>query len=148
MRAQVVHDHDGTGPELGQEHVLEIGQKHAPIRGSVDTHRLQGAAQTKRAENAHIVTPVARGAAKGARAAQAAGVKPGHGAVDPALVDEHKVLGPDPGRLRGPGRTERLYPLAAGLIVFARLFLRVWRRRKSIRPTVAALMAKPALRMF
>ncbi len=58
-----------------------------------------------------------------------------------------KSSGLIPAVCSGHAARRRLHAFAAGLVVLERLFLRVWRRRKSIRPTVAALSVKPATNM-
>jgi hypothetical protein len=44
---QIVHDHDVTGPKLGRENLLRIGQEGCTIHRSIEQHRRRQAVQAQ-----------------------------------------------------------------------------------------------------
>ena len=116
MRAQIVeHDHR-TGPPLGHEHLFDVEQERLAIDGPGQVQGGQWTVQAQRADDAHVVAPVARSAGKGARAHQAARVGACHGAVAAALVDEHQITRGHARQPRGPRGAQGLHPLALALV--------------------------------
>ena len=69
------------------------------------------------ADDAHVVAPVARGAATGTRAAEAARIKSGHRPVAAALVEENQIARVNAlDDLRRVGGAQGLHPLALPLV--------------------------------
>src|SRR5262249_29848377 len=141
VAAEVVHDDDVAWPQLGGEHLLDIGSEDAAVHGLADHEgRDDGIGPQAGAEGRGAPVAV-RHPALEARTARSAAAEPGHVGRRPGLVDEDETLEAQLGLALSPSRA-RLGNVGARLLARpAGLFLNVrpsWSSVFHIPPTLDA----------
>jgi hypothetical protein len=140
---QIVHDHDVTWPQLGNERLFDIGEKGVTVHRTVEDHGRSDAVVTQPgAEGGGFPMAVGHGGA--------ASLAPGHTTIEArhlgvrgGLVDDD-----DPGRIEvelsfKPRLARRVHRAAARFGGMRRRFLRVILRRLKNRQSVPMATATP-----
>ncbi len=143
MAGQVVHDHDVARPELGDEHLTDIGVEGVAIDRSIEHHgRDQAGAAQARDEGGGLPVPERHARAQ-PFSAPATTVAAGHVGRCPGLVDEDQLVGVEVELAVEPGPAP-FYDVGTVLLGrVACLFLRVIRWRERNRHSVAMLVLTP-----
>jgi len=133
---EVVHDDDVAGPELGQEHPLDIGLEGVAVDRPGEHEGRDHAAQGEGRDDGSGLPVAVRDADAQALAARSAAVGAGHVGLRPGLVDEDQPLRVEVGLALEPGLAP-LQDIGAILLAGVRgLFLRVIRWRAKNRCSV------------